>query len=92
MRQNHPVFAKKLKFFFFAFDVAMLVKRWYPGSTEIINYRKEFSMPVKCDNCGIFCSSLDAIATEEGLVFCGSFRGNGCDKKYDNGEFEIEIV
>ena len=47
-------------------------------------------MPVKCDICGIFCSSLDAIATEEGFVFCGSVRGNGCAQKYDNGEFEID--
>jgi len=39
-------------------------------------------MPVKCDSCGIFCSSLDAIATEVGLAFCGSVRGNGCAEKY----------
>ena len=52
-------------------------------------------MPVKCDSCGIFCSSLDAVATDVGLVFCGNVRGNGCaDKWYwyllegeDNGEW-----
>jgi hypothetical protein len=49
-------------------------------------------MPIKCDSCGIFCSSLDAIATETGLAFCGSVRGNGCAEKYLEEEAELELV
>ena len=33
---------------------------------------------VWCDECCGLVSALDGVATDAGLVFCGSFRGNGC--------------
>ena len=62
---------------------------------RMIGLRKKINMsilmPVKCDSCGIFCSSLDAVATDGGLAFCGSVRSNGCAEKYlqegENNEY-----
>lgn len=36
---------------------------------------------IRCDECGIICDAGDAVATDGGLAFCGSFYGNGCAEK-----------
>ena len=33
---------------------------------------------VLCACCGGPCDAIDAVATDAGLAFCGSFRGRGC--------------
>lgn len=32
---------------------------------------------VKCDGCGIVVDAIDAV-TDDAIVLCGSFAGNGC--------------
>jgi hypothetical protein len=32
----------------------------------------------RCACCGGPCDAADAVATDAGLAFCGSFYGNGC--------------
>lgn len=41
-------------------------------------YRDAFEDRSFCDECACLISALDGIATDSGLAFCGSFRGNGC--------------
>mgnify|MGYP006267631139 CR=1 FL=1 len=36
---------------------------------------------VYCNECGTVCDATDAVATDAGLAFCGSFYGNGCAEK-----------
>ena len=36
---------------------------------------------VLCDACGIVVDAMDGV-TDDCLVFCGNYRGNGCGEKY----------
>lgn len=41
-------------------------------------YRDAFADRSFCDECAHLISAIDGVATDAGLAFCGSFRGNGC--------------
>ena len=59
------------------------IPEWYLG-TLCDHYEKGYQSAfedagrVWCDECCGLVSALDGVATDAGLVFCGSFRGNGC--------------
>ena len=40
---------------------------------------------VLCDACGIVVDAMDGV-TDDCLVFCGGYFGNGCGEKYLNGD------
>lgn len=54
---------------------------WYLG-TILDHYEKGYQSAFEgrswCDECCVLVSALDGVATDAGLAFCGSVRGNGC--------------
>ena len=42
---------------------------------------------VKCDGCGIVVDAIDAV-TDDAIVLCGSYRGNGCADKPNAWDYE----
>ena len=61
---------------------------WYLG-TILDHYEKGYQSAFEgrswCDECGTLISALDGVATDTGLAFCGSFRGNGCGDRFLEG-------
>lgn len=57
------------------------IPEWYLGLI-LVSYEKGYQSAFEgrswCDECGTLISALDGVATDAGLAFCGSMRGNGC--------------